>query len=58
MSGMPKETEILSELARKGGTTLACNPDAERLMRRGGSVVHSTKRACAGRLTTTCPVAR
>jgi 1-acyl-sn-glycerol-3-phosphate acyltransferase len=26
---------VLSELARKGGTTLACNPDAERLMRRG-----------------------
>jgi 1-acyl-sn-glycerol-3-phosphate acyltransferase len=26
---------LLSELARKGGTTLACNPDAERLMRRG-----------------------
>jgi 1-acyl-sn-glycerol-3-phosphate acyltransferase len=29
---------LLSELARKGGTTLACNPDAERLMRRGEMV--------------------
>jgi len=26
---------VLSELARKGGGTLACNPDAERLMRAG-----------------------
>jgi len=26
---------VLSELARKGGTTLACNPDAERLLRSG-----------------------
>jgi 1-acyl-sn-glycerol-3-phosphate acyltransferase len=26
---------LLSELARKGGTTLACNPDAERLLRSG-----------------------
>jgi 1-acyl-sn-glycerol-3-phosphate acyltransferase len=26
---------VLSELARKGGSTLACNPDAERLLRNG-----------------------
>ena len=29
---------VLSELARKGGGTLACNPDAERLMRAGDLV--------------------
>jgi 1-acyl-sn-glycerol-3-phosphate acyltransferase len=29
---------VLSELARKAGSTLACNPDAERLMRAGGYV--------------------
>ncbi len=29
---------VLSEVARKGGTTLACNPDAERLLRSGGLV--------------------
>jgi 1-acyl-sn-glycerol-3-phosphate acyltransferase len=29
------QTPIISELARKSGTTLACNPDAERLLGKG-----------------------
>jgi 1-acyl-sn-glycerol-3-phosphate acyltransferase len=29
------QTPVISELARKSGTTLACNEDAERLLRRG-----------------------
>jgi 1-acyl-sn-glycerol-3-phosphate acyltransferase len=29
------QTPIVGELARKTGTTLACNPDAERLLRKG-----------------------
>jgi 1-acyl-sn-glycerol-3-phosphate acyltransferase len=32
------QTPFLGEIARKGGNTLACNPDAERLLR-GGEVV-------------------
>jgi 1-acyl-sn-glycerol-3-phosphate acyltransferase len=32
------QTPFLGEIARKGGNTLACNPDAERLLR-GGEIV-------------------